>query len=77
MTLEMHPIRLDHESDTEGMLVMREGRLTAILTKLSDTHGDRAGEWFVECAFGLSLDSELCFADLDQAKIWLAAQLEN
>lgn len=55
MTVTWQPITLDTDGvDDEAVLVLRNGRLAAILTCLGDIHGDAAGQWFVEMIFGSS-----------------------
>ena len=41
--------------DEEAVLVLRDGRLSAVLCRLGDMHGAVAGEWFVEATFGVSI----------------------
>jgi len=53
MELSFQPITLDvNTPDREAALVFREGRLLAVLTRLSDIHDDLKGKWFVEAIFG-------------------------
>jgi hypothetical protein len=64
--------------DEEGCLVLQDGRLVAVLVKLSALHGDLAGRWYLEAGFGL-LDSpdKPDFADLSEAQDWVAERLAN
>jgi hypothetical protein len=39
-------------ADDQAVLVMRDGRLVAVLSHLSDIHDELAGMWFVETLFG-------------------------
>jgi hypothetical protein len=75
MALELKPVQLNHETDTDGRLVYNDGRLAALLTRLSDQHEERAGRWFLE--FGLNpLDSgQREFANLAEAESWIRQQL--
>lgn len=41
-----------NDTDDHAVLVMRDGRLAAVLTRLGDMHEDVAGQWFVEAMFG-------------------------
>ena len=52
MPITFQPITLDSETDDrDAVLMLRDGRLVAVLTCLSDMHGVLAGRWFVEAAF--------------------------
>src|SRR4051794_28994992 len=52
----------------ESQLVFADGFLVAVLTHLSDEHGDEAGMGFLEIGFGPVEDPRYPkFADLDQA----------
>ena len=52
MALSYQDVILDNDTpDSEAMLVFREGRLLAVLTRLSDIHGEFAGHWFAEAVF--------------------------
>ena len=64
--------------DEEGCLVLQDGRLVAVLVKLSALHGDLAGGWYLEAGFGL-LDSpdKPVFANLGEAQDWVAERLAN
>lgn len=77
MTIDFQPIELCHEHDTEGRLVLIEGKLAAILARLSDTHGPSAGKWFIECAFGPFARCDLEFEDLDAARAWFEQRLSD
>jgi len=51
-------------------------RLEAVLTRLSDQHGDIAGHWFVEAGFGpLDRLDPPTFASLDAAQDWISERL--
>jgi hypothetical protein len=55
--------------------VFREGRLLAVLSCLSDIHGELAGQWFVEMDFACLADPrQRMFASLDAAKAHLEAR---
>lgn len=58
--------------DEQAVLVLRGGRLTAVLSHLSAMHGDLAGLWFVEAMFGISSSrSRHTFASPDEFVLWL------
>ena len=55
MATSFQEITLDtRDADDHAVLVLRNGRLAAVLSHLSDIHGDMAGMWFVETMFGTS-----------------------
>jgi hypothetical protein len=75
MTLEFQPIEIHDQSDTDGRLVLHDGKLVAILARLSGDHAENAGRWFMECGFGSLSRKEEHFADLDAAESWINQQL--
>lgn len=55
MQASFQAITLDTgDTDEEAVLVLKGGRLAAVLSHLSDLHGELAGLWFVEALFGRS-----------------------
>ena len=79
MTIRLQPVQVaTGTSDTESRLVFSDGVLVAVLVRLSDIHGDRAGMWFLEAGFGpVRHPDPPTFADLDKAQIWVEWQLES
>lgn len=52
MTITLEPVTLESDcGDDEGMLALRDGRLIAVLTRLSSIHREYSGRWFVETVF--------------------------
>jgi len=75
--LILQPVWVDtQEDDEEGFLVFGDGRLVAVLVRLSDQHGALAGQWYFEHGFG-PLDGlgHPHFASLDAAREWVGRQL--
>jgi hypothetical protein len=67
-------------TDEAGFLVLANGRLVAVLVRLSDElHGpELAGSWFVEAGFGpCSPGGERVFATLNAAEAWIKRQLSR
>ncbi len=65
-------------SDEEGMLVLAAGRLIAVLVRLSADHRESKlqDRWFLEVGFGnLGAGLTPTFADLDEARAWIARRL--
>jgi hypothetical protein len=62
-------------ADTDGRLLLVDGRLAAVLVRLQDeVHDDRLqGKWFVESAFGDLAESsgDATFATLEEAADWI------
>ena len=53
MTLDLQPVRVQTGlDDEEGRLVFADGRLVAVLVRLSEQHEGLAGMWFYEHGFG-------------------------
>lgn len=75
MTIEFKAVTLDSGThDNQGMLVFRDGRLMAVLSCLSDIHGAKEGQWFVEMTF--TAECELTgqtFGSLGEAEIWASS----
>ncbi|HEV2558786.1 MAG TPA: hypothetical protein VGU45_09180 [Microvirga sp.] len=65
--------------DEEGALIYADGRLVAVLVRLSDLHEAEAGHWYLEAGFGIGLDgpNHETFDSLDEAKGWIADQLSR
>jgi hypothetical protein len=74
MTFATQPVRVDTSAkDEEGCLVFADGRLVAVLVRLSDEHGEMAGRWFLEAGFGrLDGPQHPTFVDLEAAQAWAA-----
>jgi hypothetical protein len=73
------PVRVaTHSDDGEGLLVLVNSELVAVLVRLSEHHPDRAGEWFLEHGFGrLDGPEHAVFADLDAARAWIVQKLSR
>jgi len=73
VTLTTQAVRVETGTDDEdGLLVFAEGRLVAVLVRLSDQHETAAGQWFYECGFGrLDGPDHPVFSDLDAARSWI------
>lgn len=73
MTIRLEPATLDSEcGDSEARLVLRDGRLVAIISCLGDLHGALIGRWFVEAVFG---DHPLTIGQMFESPDALAASL--
>ena len=76
MDLTLQPVLVATGEEGEGVLVFCNGRLVAILVRLSDLHEEQAGWWFLETGFGpLEGPQHPSFPDLDGASAWMKARL--
>ena len=73
MSLDFQPVQLaTGSSDTEGRLVFSQGKLLAVLTRLSGQHGPDAGKWFLEANFKQPPTRFApLFDDIETAAEWL------
>jgi hypothetical protein len=78
-TIVLQPIPINTgSSDEAGVLALADGRLVALLVRLSGRlHGTQlAGSWFMEAGFGpCAPDGQRVFATLAAAEDWLRARL--
>jgi hypothetical protein len=60
-------------ADNNGILLLENGELVAVLIELADeSHGDDRGKWVIETVFGLSLASPPThFDSVDDAAAWV------
>lgn len=73
MTASYQGITLDTGGiDDQAVLVLREGRLTAVLSRLGAMHDDLVGKWSVEALFVAPPPwPRNIFADPDEFVAWL------
>ncbi len=77
-TFTLQSVRVATGTDEEGMLVFLDGRLVAVLVRLSEAHEGLAGEWFLETGYGpLSGPDHSTFADLQTGLDWLEQRLAS
>ena len=70
MRLSVQPVQVATGSDEEGLLVFDDdGRLVAVLTRLSELHDKLSGHWFLEVGFGrIDGPNHPTFTDIEGAK---------
>ncbi len=79
--ITLQPVQIGTQSeDTEGRLAFADGKLVAVLVRLSaELHGANglAGQWCVEAGFGACATDVLSvwFDSLEAARGWIAEQL--
>ena len=74
MKLRLQPIRLA-ALDGDGLLVSSD---LGLVVRLSELHGQQAGEWFLKAGFGeLDRQQRPTFPDVDAAQRWIAAHLTS
>ena len=76
MSLTLQPIRVATGFDEEGIMVLDEQRLVAVLVRLSDKNEVAPGQWYLEAGFGrLDGGSHPTFSNLDMVKDWISQRL--
>ena len=78
LVLQLQPIAVDTGSpDRDGMLVMANGLLVAVLVRLAEPEHDNVGSWFLEVGFGRLQGQRVpTFPTLDDASRWLRRHLK-
>jgi hypothetical protein len=73
MALRFQPATLDgNYGDEEAMLVLNDGRILAVLSRLGPAHDELEGCWFLEKGFGaLSEGVDGTFADMAAVEAWI------
>jgi hypothetical protein len=72
--IRFEPVLVAAGEDGEGRLAFCDDHLVAVLVRLSTVHGEAAGRWFLEAAFGrLDGPAHPTFASLDEAMAWIEA----
>jgi hypothetical protein len=74
MQLTFQAVTLDTDTpDRDAVIVFREGQLLAVLSRLSDIHGELVGQWFVEAMFcETPARRPPVFESVDRFQEWLA-----
>ena len=77
MTLITQSVRVETGSlDEDGYLVFSDGKLVAVLVRLSEEQGAFVGQWYVEKGFGrLDVARHPIFPDMDEAQSWVEQML--
>ena len=79
--ITVQPVQIGTQcADTEGDLAFADGKLMAVLVRLSEeVHGATglAGQWCVEAGFGACAAAELCvwFGSLEATRDWVAERI--
>ncbi|MCJ2099805.1 hypothetical protein [Methylobacterium sp. E-046] len=78
LVLQLQPIAVDTNSpDREGMLVIANGLLVAVLVRLEGPEHDDRGGWFMEAGFGRLQGQRVpTFPTLEDASRWLRRHLK-
>ena len=78
LVLQLQPIAVDTGSpDRDGMLVIANGLLVAVLVRLADPDHDNIGSWFLEAGFARLQGRKVPpFPTLDDASRWLRRHLK-
>ena len=77
LVLQFQPIAVDTGSpDRDGMLVIANGLLVAVLVRLAEPEHDNFGSWFLEVGFGrLQGQRAPTFLNVEDATRWLRRRL--
>jgi hypothetical protein len=77
--ISFQPVQVATGDDEDGLLVFADGLLVGVLVRLSDQHGEMAGRWFVEAAFGPVADMVVrpTFPDVEAVQDWLSERLRR
>lgn len=78
--MDFQPIKLATGSaDEDGLLVLHDGKLVAVLVRLDDpNHGPAVGQWSLEAGFnGVDSVKPPLFANLQAAERWIGLQLAD
>jgi hypothetical protein len=75
MAFTFQSIVVDNEHDREGLLLLRDGALRAVLVRLCDTYDDPALTdcWFVEASFASDGAAGKVFKTVHHAVQWFEA----
>src|SRR5215213_2098354 len=74
------PIRVETGTPEEdGRLVLVNGKLVAVVVRLSDDHlmPDVQGKWFVEAGFGPLLEKYAIFPTFEAVEAWVRQTFED
>ena len=76
LRLTLQPIDVETCSDDhDGQMVLADGKLVAVLIRLSDLHNAEGGMWYLEAGFGrLSGRAPHPFVTLDAAQDWISGK---
>lgn len=78
MTFTLQPTQVATINDEEGMLVFFDGRLVAVLVRLSDKNEVAPGDWYLEAGFGRGHGpTHPTFPTLDAAQGWIAEHVSR
>ena len=78
MDLELRPVRIAAHEEGGGLLVFTGEWLIAVLVRLSESHGARSGQWFLETGYGRFSETQPpVFADKADAVAWFMSRLAD
>jgi hypothetical protein len=75
MSVELKEIQIASDYDHEGRLILIDGRLIAVMVKLSELHEHLAGRWYLETGYGVLKSEQPSFSDLDSAVEWIQCRV--
>ncbi|MET0182196.1 MAG: hypothetical protein ABW199_04850 [Caulobacterales bacterium] len=78
MTLSLQQVSLFNAGDDEGYLVFNDGKLVALLARLSPDHEQAGGSIFLEWGLGAPTSQDISlFQDLPKAEAWINDELDR
>lgn len=79
MGVRFKPVLVDTNApDEEGRLAFWQGRLMAVLVRLSECHGEQRDAWFLELSTGpCNTIKPPCFGDLEEAAAWIEGRVRQ
>jgi hypothetical protein len=78
MTITFQPVRVGTGADEEGSLVFSDGRLVAVLVRLSEANEIAPGQWFYETGFGpLDIPENPIFRSLKEAEEYIMGRMSG
>jgi hypothetical protein len=75
MSVELKEIQIASDYDHDGRLILIDGRLVAVMVRLSELHEQLAGRWYLETGYGVLKNERPSFLDLDSAVEWIQCRL--
>ena len=76
MTIALQSVRIATGAEEEGLLVLADDRLVAVLVHLSDENEIAPGAWFLEAGFGrVDGRGHPTFKNLDDAQDWIRQRI--
>jgi hypothetical protein len=75
MAITFQPIVVDNDHDRDGLLILRDGALSAVMVRLRDSYDDPdlTNCWYVEASFANDAAAGMVFKSVHLAEQWFEA----